>query len=185
MLRINRTDALIGIETIPARLSIKQPKVDFELKQKQSKVEIQSEQIQVRIDQRECFNESGLKDNTTFSREAAELGKQAAMQAIDRITQEGNLLADISGGSEAIADAALQNTSTQAVYEAAIMPASRPKLDFVGGNVDIRVEEGLVEVLSKPNKPVIEAEPGEVKISLRQRPQLDIEYIGNSVDKKV
>lgn len=177
MIRIFKTDIQIDVRTTPAKLSISQPKADFEMTRKDPKVIIKSEQIQVRIDQRQCFNESGLKDYATLSKECAEAGKRAALEGISRRANEGNMLSDIATGGSAIAQIAANKSSRRHVFDIVSMPMSRPVIDFIGGNVDIRIEEGYIDLKSAPNKPVIDVEVGGIDISIRQYPDISFQYV--------
>ncbi|MFZ5353328.1 MAG: DUF6470 family protein [Bacillota bacterium] len=185
MIRIQKVDAQISISTNNAKLYINQQPADFDLRQKHLKIEMHTEQIRVQIDQRQCFNESGLKSNDALLREATAMGRQAALEAIGRIASEGTMLAAIEKGGNPIAEIAFNNTHKQESYTIDSMPKSRPIIDFVGGKVDIRIEEGEVILNTSPNKVEIDSEPGSVEISLKTRPQISIEFVGNSMDIKV
>lgn len=185
MIKIIKTDGLIGIQTNPAKMKISQPKVDFELRQKQPKIILQAEPIQVKIDQSQCRNEIGFKTNTAFGDDNAARGKQAASEGIDRIVSEGNQLAAIENRADAIAEIAAQNTLQIYDFNIEFLPKSRPQIDFVGGKVDIKVDEGYVDVISKPNKPIIDVESGSVEIFMRQKPEIHFEYIGQKIDKSI
>lgn len=184
-LRITSTDALIGINTIPANISISQPKADFEIHQKHAKVDVRTEPIEIRIDQRQCFNEAGLKDNTAFMEDNVQEAKQNLLQWIGRVSSEGNMMAAIENNMDAIAEIALDNSIQVYDFNVDFLPKSRPKIDFIGGKVDIQVDEGYVELKTKPNKPVIDVKVGGVQIYLRQNPELKIEYIGNNMDETI
>ncbi len=183
MLHINRVSGLIGIKTTNSQLSISQPKPDFDMRTTHAKIEIQTQQVKVQIDQRQCFNESGLKDNATIASEAAASAKQAVMEAIDRMNGEGEMLS--SNDSNALPNIALSNSTKEHVFDIDTMPKSRPKIDFVGGKVDIRVHEGKVEVVSKPNRPILEYQAGRVEIFLQRHPEISFTYTGNNIDKKL
>lgn len=185
MFSITTKPALIGINTTNTTMSIRQPKADFELKVRKPELEIHTEQGRIQIDQSQCFNEAGLMDIFTLTEDAAERGRQAAFEAIGRIVDEGNMLASIENGSNAIAEIAYQRSFTEHEFDIGTIPKSRPKIDFIGGNVDIKVHEGDVEILTKPNKPIIDVENGSVEIFLRQKPEINIEYIGSNIDQKV
>jgi hypothetical protein len=185
MIKISKTDALIGIRTTPAKASISQPKADFELSIEEPQLEIHTEQIQVIIDQQQCFNESGLKDFATLTRDNAMEGEQAVLEGIARRTSEGNRMAAIENGGNAISQIAFNNSFTEHVFNIATMPKSRPEIDFVGGNVDITVHEGYVDIESKPNRPVIDVHVGDVQIFLRQNPDIKFEYVGEKIDELV
>ena len=61
-LKITTTPALIGIQRTPGRQEIQQPKADMEMDIQEPRLEIDSELGQIRIDQYQCFAESGLKN---------------------------------------------------------------------------------------------------------------------------
>lgn len=185
MLRITTTDIALDIRTRAAQVSISQPKADMEITRKAPKVIVDSEPIQIRIDQSQCFNESGLKDYAALSRESANMGRQAVFEGIARRSSEGSLLSDIARGGNAIAQIAASNSYRMHEFGIVTMPASRPVIDFVGGTMDIRVEEGFIDLRSSPNKPVIEVEPGSVDISVSQYPDIQVQFIGNEVDIKL
>lgn len=185
MFRISTTDALIGINSTPTRISIVQPRADFQISHENSKLEMHTEQVEIRIDQQQCFNESGLKDFKTLNRDHAMEGKQAVLEGIARRAGEGNRMAAIQNGGNAFAEIAYSNSFTNHTFNMVTMPMSRPTIDFVGGTVDIRVDEGYVDIKSKPNKPIIDVEVGDVEIFMRQKPEINIEYTGKELDVKL
>lgn len=182
---ITSKSALIGINTTPTNMSISQPKADFEMHQKHAKVRIKTEPIEIRIDQRQCFNEIGLKDMEALMEDNAQIARQNLLQWIGRVSSEGNMMAAIENNMDAIAEIALDNSIQLYDFNVDFLPKSRPKIDFIGGKVDIQVDEGYVELKTKPNKPVIDVKVGGVQIYLRQNPELKIEYLGNNMDETI
>lgn len=185
MIRIDKINALIGIDTTSSKLILSQPPADFEIEKKEARVRIHAEQVRVVIDQRQCFNESGLMDFLTLTEDAKQRGKQAVLEGIGRLVAEGNQMAAIENKQDAIVLISESNSVQMQEYNIEAMPKSRPKVDFVGGTVDIKVEEGYVSVNVKPNKPQIDVEPGRVEVFLRQKPHISFEYVGENLDKKV
>lgn len=185
MLQINTTDAQMGIKTTNAKLLIQQKPAELDIETKPTKLIIHTEQVRVLIDQSECFKESGLKDTFTLIVEAAEEGRQAVLEGIVRISQEGSRMAAIKNKGNAFAEIALNNTFDKVDYNITFMPKSRPKFDVVGGTVDIQVDEGYVRINARTNKTVIDVEPGKVEIYMIQYPDIDISVTGNNLDEKV
>ncbi|MDF2804113.1 MAG: hypothetical protein K0S61_4016 [Anaerocolumna sp.] len=185
MLRITTTNALLGINSTPTKISIVQPKADFQMSIDHPKMEIHSEQVKVQIDQQQCFNESGLKDFATLTRDNAAEAKQACFEGIARRVGEGNRMANIKNRSDAIAEIAFSNSFTQHVFDIVSMPKSRPKIDFIGGTVDITAHEGSVGIQSKINMPIIDVQVGDVEIFSKQYPEIKFEYTENKVDVKL
>ena len=185
MLRIDKTDALLGINTIPTKQKIVQRTADFEMQQKHVKVQIKSEPIRVQIDQTQCFNEAGLKSISAFMDEISAEGKQAVMEGISRTVSEGNTLAGIENKSDAIAEIAASNSIRTFDFNIDFIPKSRPKIEFVGGTVDIKVDEGYVDITFRPNKPEIDVEVGKVEFFMHRKSEIHFSYEGKELDIKV
>lgn len=184
-LRITTTDALISINTTPTKVKITQPRADFEMHQKQAKVITKMEPGQIIIDQSQCFNEAGLKNNVAFLDDMKQRATQDFLQGIDRTTSEGNTMAAIENNVNALAEIALNNSIQTYDFNIDFIPKSRPIIDFKGGRIDIQVDEGYVEIKAKPNLPTIDVEVGGIEFYLRQKPDIKIEYIGNALDKTI
>lgn len=185
MISINKVDSKIGVKTINARQQISQPKADFDMKQKHVKVIINTEQLKVKIDQQQCFNETNLKSNRALVEDAAAKGKQAVAVAIDSITSEGNTMMAIESSVDAIAEIAYNNSFDQGSYNIDSSPKSRPKIEFVGGTVDIKIDEANIILNVKANKAQIDVQPGRVEFSMLQLPSISFSYKGKSIDSKV
>ena len=185
MINISTVSGQIGIKTTNAKLLITQPPPFVELKQKHPKVIIDTEHVQVIIDQRQCFNDTGLMDFLTLTEDGVQRAKQAVFEGIARRAQEGDMLAAIESGMDAIAEIAYNNSFESVDYNLAVMPISRPKIDFKGGTVDIKVDEGYVSLHAVPNKPQGQYEPGRVEIFMLRNPDIKITHTGNNVDKKL
>ncbi|KXG76336.1 DUF6470 family protein [Thermotalea metallivorans] len=185
-LRITTTPALIGIHTTKGSLEIQQPKADMELMIVHPKVEIHSQQIRVQIDQRQCFAEAGLKNILDMAIDTTAYAKQRVAEGIDRIVRQGNELASIHLNTNPIADQAEENSMVFGNHEFNfdIIPKSRPKIDFVGGNVDIQIIEGKVNSEVQVNRPMINYIRGNTEIYLRQKNSIHMEYMGNHLDVK-
>lgn len=184
-LRITKTDGLIGIKTTPAKMNISQSKIELEINQKQSKVIINKEPMQIKIDQSQCFNEAGLKNNSALSEDMVQRATQNFLQGLNRTVSEGNTLAAIENNVNALAEIAANNFIQVADWNIDFIPKSRPKIEFVGGNMDISVDEGYVEINARTSKPIIDVEIGGVEIYLRQKPELNIEFIGDNLDETI
>lgn len=187
MLKISTTPALIGINRTPGKLEIQQPGPDVNMNTQHPKVEIDSELPKVQIDQYQSFADAGLKNFLDLTREAAQLGKQAAMRGIERRVRQGNELADIQNGFGAIPRQAQENAFElfNKEFNIGTVPKSRPKIDLIEGKVNIQVHEGKVNMDVKVNRPTIDYTRGKVDIYLRQKNSIEIQYIGSKFDKVV
>ncbi|MDF2520939.1 MAG: hypothetical protein K0R84_1567 [Clostridia bacterium] len=184
-LRITKTDALLGIKTTPAKVNISQPKADLEIHQKHAKVIIDTEPVQIRIDQSQCFSEAGLKNNRAFMEDNVQNARQEWLRGIGETVSEGNMMADIKGKGNAFAEIAFNNAVKKYDFNVKFIPTSRPVIDFVGGNLDIQVDEGYVDIQARQNRPIYDVEVGGIEFYMLQNPELKIEYVGNELDVKL
>ncbi|WZL73737.1 DUF6470 family protein [Clostridiaceae bacterium 35-E11] len=183
-LRITATPALINIKTTPGKLQIKQPQADINSQIQPPKVQIHSEQAKVAIDQSQCFAESGLKSVFQLGKEWAAQGIQQAFQGIGRIAAQGDELAAIETGGNPISKQALENAFLmyEKNFNIGLMPKSRPKIEFTGGTVDIKVIPGEIRQNVKINKPQIQYTRGNVEVYLKQKNSIKIEYVGRRLN---
>lgn len=185
-LNIRTTDIQIGIDRTPSSLQIETQNAKLEQHQKRAKVNITTEKSRVLIDQYECFAEAGLKNNNDFAREAAQLGRQQAMNFIGETAQDGNTLAAIERGGNPNAAIAARNAYPRKHFGLAFIPQSRPKIE-VTGSIDIQWDrnwEGVnngVEGNFIPGNVNINFEPTMINIFVKQYPSVEISY-ENSID---
>ena len=185
MIQIDTVKAQIYVKTTNAKVKIESPPADFEMHTKQAKILIQKEPIKLRIDQSQCFNESGLLNNEAQLEDNKNRSQQAVLQGIARKVSEGNQMAMIENGANMISEIAYSSTFDIREYDMGIMPMSKPQIDFIGGELDIKVDDGYVQINSKPNMPKIDYEAGAVETSMSQQPSISIRYIGENIDKSV
>lgn len=185
MLSINRVDGAIGIRTTNAVQQISQPHAELMVDTEEPKIEMHTESVRVLIDQRQCFNESGLMDNETLSGDIAERGRQAVIEGIGKRISEGDFVADPKSGANAMSNIAFNNSFEHKEFNMVTMPRSRPRIEVVGGTLDIKVEEGKVNIDARTNAPIIDVKLGDVEIFMKQEPSIEIKYIDNKIDTKV
>lgn len=187
MLKITTTPALIGINTTPAKIEIQQPKPEISMHTEHPRVEIKNELPKVIIDQYECFADAGLKNFLDLTKEAAQLGKQAALQGIERRVNQGNQMKDIHKDFNPIAQQADYNAFElfNKQFTFGTVPKSRPKIELKEGKPHIEFREGRVDFDVKLSKPIVNYSRGSVEIYLRQKNSIDIEYVGNKIDKRI
>lgn len=184
-LRITTTPALIGIDRTPGGFDMQQPKADMALNIEHVKVEIQTQHGQVRIDQSQCFSEAGRKPISEVAADTSSFSRQKLMEAIERIVRQGKDMRAIENKADPIVNHAEENAFGWKNKEFAfdLIPKSRPKIDFVGGEVDIQVREGKVNLQVQVNKPIVNYTPDKLDIYLRQRNSIQIEYMGTKFNQ--
>jgi hypothetical protein len=184
-IRINTTPALIGINRTPGKMEIQQPKADINMNTTLPKVEIHTEPVKVQIDQYPCRAEAGLKNYIDLTKDNASFSKQKAMEGIARIVRQGNEMATIQNNQDPIPQQADENAYHlfEKEFNFDLIPKSRPNIDFVGGAVDIKPIEGKVNMDVKVNKPIIQYQRGKVEVYLRQKNNLNIEWVGGKFNQ--
>lgn len=181
-LRITNIHGQIGININDAVLSIRQPKADLEITTKPVELNIETKQVQIKIDQSQCFSEAGLKDVFELTDDFAQRGSEAALEAIGNITDEGNRMAMIETQADPFAEIGKDKAlPPPADFNIALMPVSRPKIDFEGGlSFDPVITE--VEIRSQLNPPEISATYPSIDFYMIQKPEFRFEFVGNNLD---
>jgi len=131
----------ISIHTTNAQLQMQTTKPVVEMQQNHAKIQIQTELPKVIIDQTECFNTSGLKNNKAFSLEISSKGYQQAMEYIATTSQDSDRLAAIEYGGNPIVDIALRKANPVNEFGLVTMPSARPKIEVTGSlNINFQPE---------------------------------------------
>ena len=177
-LRITTVNGQIGINTTHGSYTMSSPKGEQSIKQIKPKMTISGESPKVIIDSYQCWAERGLKNNIDLLTENAQLGRQAAIKAIDRIVGDGNRMAMITRRTPpAIPEIAVKNSAPiQHEFNYTMIPKSRPKIDVVG-NLKIDWQLGGVDINYTPKKPQIEYNRGKVEIYMQRYPEINMQYI--------
>lgn len=184
-LRITNIHGVIGINKNDAVLNIRQPRAQLEIETEPAQLNISTRQAQVKIDQSQCFSEAGLKSCLELTDEFAQRGQQAAMAAISEKVSEGNRMAMIKYKSSAIAEIAAQKAFPPPdEYNIALMPKSRPKIDFEGG-ISFNPSPGRVNIRAVTNPVEFEASPPAISFYWLRQPFFSMEFVGKNIDVNV
>lgn len=181
------TNALIGINKENSNVTIEQPKADVEIKTEHANVKIESSLVKVEINQEQAFSESGLKGILELSIDNAKEAMQKMIQESGRIAEEGNRLANISSGEDAVAEIAYDNSINKSKHEfnMVTMPTSGPEITVIEGENDIQVEGGNVDISVNINKPIVNYTAGKVETYIKQKNSLEITVVNDKFDKQV
>lgn len=162
-LDLNITSPQIQLDTEAAKLEIRQPKGTLEM------------------DGTPFRYSYGIKSWQTFSNDNAQDSKEAVLEGIARIAQEGDRMAMIESKENAVAEIAADN-NFPAMRELTWSPLekadihytmNRPQLNFMDGNFDLKLERGSVQN---------NYHPGSVSISVAQYPSIRMWTSENKVD---
>ncbi len=142
-------------------------------------LEMKTTQAKVEIDQSQCFSECGLKSHGQLMEEIAVYAENAGIQAIGKMVQQGNELANIHHGGDPIIDQAEDNRFGQYVYDTNIkfMPTSRPTINVIEGRVDTNLVEGKVHNNTPYKMPTINFSPASIDYHISDYGRVDISVV--------
>lgn len=189
-LSITQTHAQIGIDRSPSRLDIESENARLELRQRHAKVNIKTELPRVEIDQYEAFASAGLKNYLDLTRDAAQRGKQQAIEYIGKVASDGDRLAAIEQGGNPIVEFALRDAYPEHEFNIDFIPKVGPKIT-IKGSVEFDPErnaEGAnhgVEGNFTPAQVNINYTPAQIDIFLRQYASIRISYTENKINSYI
>ncbi len=176
-IRLESTNAQIGIKTINAVNNISQPKADLSIEQPKADMKINTTPSKLTIDQTQAREDVDLKSIFRRTEEFAQMGYQDLLAGIARRTQQGAELMKIENRSNPISSQAKQNSvKPWKEFGLGFIPsAGSVKIQYDPAKVDIEIEPNKPIINVKVNKPIYEYEPGKVDIYLERRNDLKID----------
>ncbi|MGI6488882.1 MAG: hypothetical protein GX964_02770 [Syntrophomonadaceae bacterium] len=180
-LRITSQPALLGLDIKKPflRMETSPPRVELDITR--ARVEMHSSRPRIHIDQSECFADMERRTPLEFSWYWSGLAREAALNGIGEIAEEGDQLAAIEGGPT-IADIALANTDDYVEWNIDFIPKHRPRIEFELQPVEFNPVPGRVDLHLNRGRVYTELDWGRVDVYLRQQPYLKIEYLGQNYD---
>jgi hypothetical protein len=130
----------ISVHSVNAKLEIQSTRSEIDMKQHHAQIQMESELPRITIDQSECFNTAGLKNNTAFIETEAGRAKQKALEYIGTTISDGQMFAAIENPGDAsnlVAQIATRNMFAEHEFGVVSMPAARPKIEVTGGSLKI------------------------------------------------
>ncbi|CAH2712903.1 putative protein YviE [Neobacillus rhizosphaerae] len=186
-IRMHQTYAQIGLRTVEPVQEIQQIPADLSIKQYPSQMNIVRNPSQLEIDQEQAWNELNCKKISVLSADMAEFSKQEGLEAIAQISQEGDQLARIEQKNDAIVSIATEKGNPEpADFNIAFIPSyGSVKIHYTPTELFISWKQGGAEIEFTPHKPILNYTPGKTKVYLRQMQDLQIDFVGLNVNKKL
>ncbi|HWR06979.1 DUF6470 family protein [Sporomusa sp.] len=180
-LNISQQDAKIEITTERSYLGIKTTPPVMTMESQAATLEIRQPRGELEIDYTPLRASYGIKDPAEFSRDCAEYGRQAGLEAVGRIAQEGDRMAAIESGEAAIPNIAADTNSppapeiTWAHLEKPIVNyiVHPPEFTFVAGHLTINVQPGTVDC---------DYHPGTINLRVVQYPSIRMWTTDTAID---
>ncbi len=180
---------LIEIKTVPIEIQMKVKNASLEYTRGTAEMEvsrsdtgglsIKSRPIKLRLDTFEARN--SITPTTMRSVEqSAQKGQQAAYQATATYARQGDLFLNAKLGENVAAqiDAQQTNQKTELTGVLDFLPKTGPEIQWEDGDIQIRYEMDKLNFDWKIDKGEFKFTPGDIEISVAQRPDVIIKYIG-------
>jgi hypothetical protein len=174
-LSIHQTFAQIGIHTNWATVDMHSPQGDLQIQQPKAKVEMHSSPGQLQIDSTAAWEALAKGPILELNNRIYSQMKNVALQAIAKIVEDGNRMAQITNPSNAFADIARDAVQSEVPIEYVGEAAyNNVKIHYEPQKADIRIEPQKPIIQYTPQKPDLQYNPGNVDVYLRQRQSIQI-----------
>lgn len=179
---------LIEITTVPIQIEMKvnhanlkyaRGTADMEVSRDKGGLHIKSQPIRVNLDTFEARN-SVLPTPATSIKQAAQKGHQTVYEATAAYARQGRMKMETKVGEDVISQIAASSTGVGQDVNVNIefLPKTGPEITWQGGQMDINYEMDKLNFDWKMQKMQFEFTPGDIEISVKQRPEVIIKYVG-------
>ena len=179
LIEITRVPIEIEMKTSRAQLKHVQASAELEISRDPGKLSIKSRPIQLNMDTFE-MRQSIVPTAPRSIEQSAQKGKQAAYSATAALAQEGELYLKAQFGEDVQAQLAKTAISEEMFSQPAMafIPSEGPEIDWNPGEMNIRYEMDKLNFDWRINQTEFEFIPGDIEISVKQRAEVIIKYIG-------
>ena len=182
LIEITTVPIQIEMRTTNAKLEYARGTAEMEVSRDQGGLSIKSRPIRVNIDTFEARNSI----TPTLARriaQDADKGQQAAYEATATFARQGQLLLKTRVGEELVTqfaeEAMMKDVKTNAGIE--FIPKVPPEITWDPGEMSIRYEMDKLNFDWKFNQGDFKFTPGDVELTVTQRPEVIIKYIGGPI----
>ena len=173
---------LIEIKTVPIEIEMKVSHAKLEYTRGEGGLSIKSRPIKLNIDTFEARN-SVVPTAMRSMEQYAQQGQQASYTATATYAQQGQMLLDAKIGQDMItqfaADATMKNYKPNVGLE--FLPSVPPEITWDPGEMHIRYEMDKLNFDWRMNEPQFEFTPGDIELTVKQRPDVVIKYVGGPI----
>jgi len=181
---------ILNVATEPIKIEINSQKGSLSLHTTLPKIDVQAEAARLEIRQPKgdlkidstAFRSSyGIKNFQTFCRDNGQMGKNSALTAVSRIVEDGNRMAQIASGEDAIVEIAADSCFTSA-GELSWVPLEKPEVSYTPNRPQIKFIKGNFKFNVEPGNLETTYQPGKVNVSVAQYPSIKKWTSENKVD---
>jgi len=183
-LRIDQQFARIGLNITRPFLNLKTTLPKIELKIEEPEIRIQAPLPRIYINQRKCFVACSRRSFLEFAWHYADLARSDCLEAIGRISAEGDMLAAVEKGftiEELAAEAGYEQDSSG--VEGA--PAGRPSIKAETYPVNMEFKKGKVSLKLYPGRVQKDFQRGKTEAYLAQVNFIKISWVRDGFDEVV
>ena len=181
---------LIRITTVPiqyelkvnnARLENSRAKAELEISRNDGGLSIKSRPVKLNLDATEARN-SVVPTTARSVAQTAQAGKEAAYSATAQLVQEGKLLLKADIGQDVIGQIMQPRTApATGEFQLGFTPSAPVDIDYEAADLTINYEMDKLNFDLKVANGNFEFIPGNIEMSITQRPDVVIEYIGGPI----
>jgi len=182
LIEIKNVPIEIEMKVSHAKLEYSRGTADLEISRNEGGLSIRSKPIQLNIDTFEARNT--IMPTTMRSIEQhAEKGKQAVYEATATYARQGQLLLKAKIGQEMVTQFAAEAVAKDIQTNVGIdfIPSVGPDISWDPAELNIRFEMDKLNFDWRLNQTQFEFTPGDIEISVTQRPDVVITYIGGPI----
>lgn len=182
-------EPLIKITTIPiaielkvnnARLEYKHNSAELEVSRDKGGLKIKSRPIKVNIDTFEARNMVSPTTKTSVQ-QSAQKGKSAAYEATATLAQEGRLMLNATFDQDVLSQIISSRNPVAQNFGFEVQKLASPNITWSDPDLTIQYQMDKLNFDWKISKGDFEFIPGDIEISIKQRPDVLIEYIGGPI----
>lgn len=179
LIEITTVPIQIEMKTTNAKLEYARGTAEMEIHRDNGSLQIKSRPIKVNIDTFEARN-SLSPTLARYLEQSAQKGKQAAYQATATYARQGQLLLETQVGQELVTqfaeEAMMKDVKTNVGID--FLPKPGPEITWDPGEMNIRYEMDKLNFDWRINQTEFEFVPGDIEISVKQKAEVIIKYIG-------
>lgn len=179
LIEIKTVPIEIEMKTTNARLEYARGTADLELSRERGGLTIKSRPIRVNLDTFEA--RGSIRPSVPQSiQQAAQAGKQAVYDATASYARNGRMMMESQLGQDVLSKIAATSTGVGRPVNVGIDFIPRVGVDMAweGGEMSIRYEMDKMNFDWRMNQMQFEFIPGDIEISVEQKPDVLIKYVG-------
>lgn len=180
LIKITSIPIAIELKVNNARLEYQNATAELEVSRNKGGLQIKSHPIKLNMDTFEARN-SVVPTTRRSIEQSAQKGKNAAYQATATLAKEGQLLLNAKIGDDTIGQIISSRMQVPTDFGLDFIPKTGPNLSWSQPDLTIEYQMDKLNFDWKVAKGDFQFIPGDIEVSITQRPDVVIEYIGGPI----